>query len=491
MIQLNQIQVEQIEARGSDVDQVKTQLANFQQGFDFLNLDRPATIGDGIIQLSPELVEQSANEYHSYINENKLLKFVPASGAATRMFKELFEFLSTGELSPATDKFISELKNFAFYDQLSESLNDQGLNLSQLLEAKKYEPIVEALLKPDWIGYGGLPKGLLTFHKNDQGIRTPLEEHLVEGASYAVEKNRNVNLHFTVSPEHLEKFQQKLENVRERYEKQFDVTFHVSFSLQKKSTDTIAVDMDNRPFYENGELLFRPAGHGALVENLNDLDADIIFIKNIDNVVPDHLKGDTIKYKKALAVLLLDFQQYSFEWLKRIDNNDDCSKEACQILKSKFNLDLQFESPDQLRSYLNRPIRVCGMVENTGEPGGGPFWVKNAQGTSLQIAETAQIDLDNPGQAAILQASTHFNPVDLICAVKDYQGKKFDLLKYRDNLTGFITKKSRGGKALKAMELPGLWNGAMADWITLFVEVPISTFNPVKTVNDLLKPSHQ
>lgn len=477
--------------RGSKLEDVIQQLKNFESGFSFLELDRPAKINDGVIKLSDAAIDDYLQSYGTSVSEKSILKFVPASGAATRMFKELFEYLSTGELNAAVEKFIAGLGSFAFFKELSGMLEQQGENLAQLLDSKNYKPIVAALLNSEGMDYGDLPKGLLAFHLSDSGDRTPIEEHLVEGAKYATESDGKVKLHFTVSPEHLAKFEQKLAEVQNRYEEKFGVVYEVSFSLQKKSTDTIAVDMDNQPFYENGELLFRPAGHGALLENLNDLDADVVFIKNIDNVVPDHLKEDTIRYKKALASLLLDFQRHSFEWLGRIEANDNCLDEALQTLKDKFNLDLDFKGIEELKAYLHRPIRVCGMVENTGEPGGGPFWVKNPNGASLQIAETAQIDMDKPDQVAILKESTHFNPVDLICAVKDYKGHKFDLLKYRDNDTGFITKKSRSGKDLKAMELPGLWNGAMADWITLFVEVPISTFNPVKTVNDLLKPSHQ
>ncbi|MEO9806287.1 MAG: DUF4301 family protein [Reichenbachiella sp.] len=480
-----------IQSRGSNLHKVEQQIADFQTGFPFLNIIRPATIGDGIIQLSDHQVQSYLEQYESQILGKDLLKFVPASGAATRMFKDLFEFLATGELNSATENFIKEIKKFAFYQELSECLTKQGQSLEELLESENYKPIVNALLESEGLNYGSLPKGLLSFHSITDGAKTPMEEHLVEGAKYAVQSDGKIRLHFTVSPEHQERFQEKLAKKVSDYQMAFGVEYQVSFSQQKKSTDTIAVDLSNKPFFENGELLFRPAGHGALLENLNDLSADVIFIKNIDNVVPDHLKADTITYKKALASLLIDFQNDSFNWQQRIEQGEDCLSEALNKLKSKYAITPDVPNLDTLSQFLNRPVRVCGMVENTGEPGGGPFWVKDEEEISLQIAETAQIDLADSEQERILKLSSHFNPVDLVCGVRDYKGNKFELLKFRNDKTGFITHKSRSGKELKAMELPGLWNGAMADWITLFVEVPISTFNPVKTVNDLLKPSHQ
>ncbi|MEP2026930.1 MAG: DUF4301 family protein [Reichenbachiella sp.] len=479
-----------IESRGSDVATIKKQISDFKSGFPFLNLDRPASIGDGITKLSANQIDDYVTNYKSMTAGKKLLKFVPASGAATRMFKELFEFLSDGELNAGTEKFIAGLKNFAFYSELSEILKSQGYEMDRLIESKDYKTIVSTLLDEKGLGYGSLPKGLLTFHQESGATKTPIEEHLVEGARYASQDGL-ARLHFTVSPEHQQKFETKLKSVLSNYESELGVKYEVSFSQQKKSTDTIAVDLSNEPILVNDELLFRPAGHGALLENLNDLDADIIFVKNIDNVVPDHLKADTITYKKALAGMLLSFQKDSFDWQTRMANGEDCLTDALDTLKSKYGIDLKFSDSSELEDYLNRPVRVCGMVENTGEPGGGPFWVQGANGVSLQIAETAQIDLDNLAQAEILKKSSHFNPVDLVCGVKNYKGEKFDLLKFRDDKTGFITQKSKNGQELKAMELPGLWNGAMANWITLFVEVPISTFNPVKTVNDLLKPTHQ
>ncbi|WP_422361490.1 DUF4301 family protein [Reichenbachiella sp.] len=480
----------QILAHGANVSSIENQLKNFSTGFPFLELDRPATQGDGITKLTTEQVDQFVASYDRSSTGKKLVKFVPASGAATRMFKELFEYVATDELNSGTQHFISGLENFAFYEELKNYLQVQGYELDDLLDSKNYKAIASALLDENGLGYGKLPKGLLAFHNEKGVIKTPIEEHLVEGAKYA-SQNGLVRLHFTVSTEHQQKFESKLSDVIPIYEASLGVKYEVSFSQQKKSTDTIAVDLANAPVKDNGHLLFRPAGHGALLENLNDLDADVIFVKNIDNVVPDHLKEDTITYKKALASLLLSFQNDSFSWQERMANGEDCYVEILDSLRSKYGIELNIGDSNELKNYLNRPIRVCGMVENTGEPGGGPFWVKGEHVATLQIVETAQIDMNNDEQVAILKKSSHFNPVDLVCGVKNFEGKKFDLLQYRDNKTGFITQKSKNGHDLKAMELPGLWNGAMADWITLFVEVPISTFNPVKTVNDLLKPTHQ
>lgn len=477
-------------ARGSAVANIKEQIKNFKTGFPFLILDRPATIGDGIKKLTAKQIDEFVAGYENASADKKLLKFVPASGAATRMFKDLFEYLATEELNSGTQNFIAGLKDFAFYEELKNVLKSQGHEIDHLLESKNYKTLVSVLLDENGLGYGKLPKGLLAFHKENGSIKTPIEEHLVEGAKYASQDGL-VRLHFTVSPEHQTKFEAKLSNVIPAYEASLGVKYEVTFSQQKKSTDTIAVDLSNEPFLEDEQLLFRPAGHGALLENLNDLDADVIFVKNIDNVVPDHLKADTITYKKALASLLISFQHDSFDWQRRMKDGEDCLAEALDSLKSKYGIELGVSDSSELLKYLDRPVRVCGMVENTGEPGGGPFWVKGEGASSLQIAETAQINMSDATQGDILKKSSHFNPVDLVCGVKNYQGQKFDLLQFRDNKTGFITQKSKNGKDLKAMELPGLWNGAMADWITLFVEVPISTFNPVKTVNDLLKPTHQ
>lgn len=489
---LNDQDKKYIQERGSDFSLVTEQIENFKKGFPYLNIKKAAAIGDGIIELDDTSLVDWINVYEAKVTAKKVLKFVPASGAATRMFKELFAYLEDGNYdgNKAIQLFKKGLKEFAFYKTLASKLDN--------METASVDQVVDELLSDKGMSYGSLPKGLLQFHKYGKESRTPIEEHLVEGAQYAISSGSKVNIHFTVSPNHLSKFETLINSVKSTYESAHGVSFEVTYSQQKNTTDTIAVDINNEPFIDlDGSILFRPAGHGALLENLNDLNADIIFIKNIDNVVPDQFRDDTVKYKKALAGILLNCQEEIFNLLHCDIENPD---ELANTLKSKFSIDMgdQFsllsakEKVLKIKEKLNRPIRVCGMVKNTGEPGGGPFWVNESDGSfSLQIAETAQIDLDDVNTASMLRHSTHFNPVDLICATKNHEGKKFDLLQYRDNDTGFITLKSKNGKELKAMELPGLWNGAMANWTTLFVEVPISTFSPVKTVIDLLKTEHQ
>ncbi|SHN07789.1 protein of unknown function [Cyclobacterium lianum] len=504
---LTKDQKQQIEHQGMPLDKVELQIKNFETGFPFLDIQKAAQIGDGIRVLEDQALRKAVDEYVEKSGDKIIVKFVPASGAASRMFKNLFAFLE--EDSPALEKddfvnkFITEIESFAFYEDLDKSLKSKGSSIKASLQSGRYADIIKHLLTDEGLGYGNLPKGLLKFHNYASGSRTPVEEHFVEGAQYGVGKENMARLHFTVSPEHQEKFEEKIEVVKPVMENEYGVKFEISFSQQKKSTDTIAVDLDNRPFIEDdGSILFRPAGHGALLENLNDIDADLVFIKNIDNVVPDRLKSTTTTYKKAIGGILLHAQEETFKALKDLDlavdevSVDRAAKVFTDVLGGKlpatFSEKTLAEKASFLRRKLNRPIRVCGMVENTGEPGGGPFWVKEADGTlSLQIAETAQLDLDEPGQKKIFQSSTHFNPTDLVCGIRDYKGNAFDLMEFRDPKTGFITQKSKSGKDLKAQELPGLWNGSMADWNSIFVEVPLITFNPVKTINDLLRDVHQ
>ncbi|GGN07588.1 hypothetical protein GCM10010967_48910 [Dyadobacter beijingensis] len=492
--------IQQIKERGSDLSVVEEQVRYFEKGFPFLQLSKAATVGDGIIRLTDEEIAQVISEFDKSAADGEiaLLKFVPASGAATRMFKSLFGFLQEDKKDKSVDEFFTKLKDFAFYEDLKTSLAADGYDI----ESADEKTITSYFLTAKGLGYGELPKGLLKFHNYPDRSRTPLEEHLVEGAKYA-NAGSNVQIHFTVSPEHRDKFEKLVVEVLPSYQTQYGVRYIVSFSEQKSATDTIAVNLDNTPFREKDEsLLFRPAGHGALLENLGQLDADIIFIKNIDNVVPDRIKGETITYKKALAGIVLKFQKQIFSYLDKLAGSADKAllaeidaffrDELCVIPPAAFGS----WSDEQKKTYfigkLDRPLRACGMVKNQGEPGGGPFWAENADGSSsLQIVESAQVDVDNADQNSIFKNSTHFNPVDLVCAVKNKKGELYDLKKFRDPLTGFITGKSKDGKELKAQELPGLWNGSMADWNTLFVEVPLITFNPVKTVNDLLREQHQ
>lgn len=480
----------QIKSHSLSVESVQIQIDYFKSGFPFLKIDRAATIGDGILKFESQQVDNLAKIYSAQSSEISSVKFVPASGAATRMFKELFEFVGENKKSPCIDKLLANTSKFAFADELFKSLG----------ESTSEKDLVDHIINKG-LGYGTQPKALILFHKYDNQVRTALEEHLVEGALYAKSNGGVVNIHFTVSPEHQAGFEKQVKESLAKYEATYGVKYAISYSQQKPQTDTIAVNTDNTPFRESdGSLLFRPAGHGALIENLNDIDADIIFIKTVDNVAPDRLKADTVKFKQVLAGVLLSTQKKCFDYLHKLNNNsvdsqviDEISSfvrgELFHIMPSEFEKFSASEKQNALQKILNRPIRVCGMVKNEGEPGGGPFWAKNSDGSvSLQIAESSQIA---PEQKQLMATATHFNPVDVVCGVRDYKGHKFDLKKYIDPQTGFISLKSKNGKELKAQELPGLWNGAMANWNTIFVEVPISTFSPVKTVVDLLRNEHQ
>jgi hypothetical protein len=482
----------QIQSKNIEIATVEQQIQDFKDGFPFMQLEKAATVEDGVIRLSEEDVTKFADLYAEKSKDLDLLKFVPASGAATRMFKSLFTFLTDDKSDKSVEQFFERLPEFAFYKDLIELVPENA----------DRKTIVSYFLTEIGLNYGYLPKGLLKFHSYPEGCRTPLEEHIIEAANYGASHGK-AQLHFTVSPEHNAGFKGLTKSILPFYQRELNTTFDISFSEQKASTDTIAVNMDNSPFREkDGSLLFRPAGHGALLENLNDMVADVVFIKNIDNVVPDRIKATTYDYKKALAGILLSFQERIFAYQQQLSAGassellDELAaffeKELCVLPPSGFDTLGSDEKIAYFQRKLNRPIRVCGVVKNTGEPGGGPFWCKNTDGTtSLQIVESAQVDMDNEAQKATFNNSTHFNPVDLICGLKDSQGQKFDLISFRDPKTGFVTIKSRDGKDLKAQELPGLWNGAMADWNTVFVEVPLITFNPVKTVNDLLREEHQ
>lgn len=506
--------LEQIQARGSDLETVKGQIERFKSGFPYLQIEAPASTADGIKQLDTEEKRQYANRYDKDKKDLTMVKFVPASGAASRMFKELYAFRKVVENHQTDDDllqqpeyaamrgFFEDLTKFAFYNDLRECLHAKGINLEALNGIEFYKAALDGLLSEDCLNYGNMPKALLQFHTYNSTTRTPVEEHLVEGALYARDSERNVQIHFTVSPEHRQRFIQHVHQRRSMQEKAFKVNYEVTFSEQRPSTDTIAVDLDNEPIREkDGSLLFRPAGHGALLENLNMLDCDLVFIKNIDNVVPDRLKKETVEYKKALAGILLATQSMIFDYLRALESFtiDDIELDeiAAFVTSHLMVRNLPFFNSRQekirfLREKLNRPIRVCGMVKNEGEPGGGPFYARHPDGTvQLQIAESSQIDETDENQLIVLSRATHFNPVDIVCGVKDYHGRKFDLRKFVDHNTGFISIKSKDGRELKAQELPGLWNGSMSDWNTIFVEVPMVTFNPVKTVHDLLRDAHQ
>ena len=507
MTQFTDLQLKQMADLSIDVNDVENQLKRYKIGFPTLAINRPASVGDGIAKLTPAELSYYTGVYDDAVKHKSIVKFVPASGAASRMFKELFAFVEQRDNNISENAyiatFIKSLPKFAFYKLLAQSFLNKGENLQALLDKKQYVTVISELIEADALNYGGLPKGLLEFHTYDAEARTPLEEHFAEGAMYAVGNNNTVYLHFTVTPEHQPLFENKVAQIQPVFEAKYGVTYHVSYSQQLKDTDTIAVTTDNEPFIEdNGKILLRPAGHGALLENLNALNADIVFIKNIDNVVPDRLKETTVIYKKAIGGVLLAIQQKVNKALALVTN--ECNLKT--IIGTKLFIEQELhitlvndfssytieEQGECLKAILNRPIRVCGMVENKGEPGGGPFFVENKDGSvSLQIGEMSQVDLEDAHVRDCLKYASHFNPVDVVCAITDANSTPFNLVNYRDNDTGFITTKSKNGRVLKAQELPGLWNGAMADWITLFVEVPLITFNPVKTVNDLLREEHQ
>ena len=509
---LNEKDKQQIEEKGISRELFLEQINRFKKGFPQLCLDKPATANDGILVPGDVETDQKVSIYDRGAGDYMIHKFVPASGAATRMFKDVFVWrdllmagVGSAELlhdNKEAARFFENIQDHAFWDDLKVIMDKDDLDADHLLESGNFLPILDYLLYDAGLEYASLPKALIAFHRYNSQIRTAMEEHLVEGAFYSSDQNGLVRIHFTLSPEHTRKFEHLLKRVMRHYEKKYSVKYKVNWSVQKSSTDTIAVGTDNLPFRErDGRLLFRPGGHGALIRNLQELEADIIFIKNIDNVVPDHLKLETIKWKKVLGGILIELMKEIHRWLNLMEEGSlspEEYKEALKFASEQLNVDTgsfpkkPSEGHSVLFSALNRPIRVCGMVKNEGEPGGGPFWVKDRNGVkSLQIVEMSQINLDDPKQKELAAQSTHFNPVDLVCCIKNHKGEIYDLQKFVDPETGFISHKSKDGKELKALELPGLWNGAMAKWNTVFVEVPLITFNPVKTINDLLRPEHR
>ena len=498
---LTEKDLKQIAQRGISKKQLETQLKEFETGFPFLKLEAAASVGNGIVAPNENERKEYVDAWEAYKAEgHRVVKFVPASGAASRMFKNMFAFVDANYDVPTTDfekKYFDEIEKFAFYDALNDvCVKNEGMGIKALMAEGKYKAVAANMLKPEGLNYGQLPKGMLLFHKYAEGARTPMEEHLVEGALYAA-SNGEAHVHFTVSHDHLAYFKAKVAEKADMFAKKYGIKYDITFSEQKPSTDTVAANPDNTPFRESdGSLLFRPGGHGALIENLNEIKADVIFIKNIDNVVPDRLKPETVEWKQVIAGVLVSLQKKAFEYLRKLDagvNDAELQEIAAFVEKNLCTKPKSCKvDAEYLRNKLNRPMRVCGVVKNVGEPGGGPFLTYNQDGTvSLQILESSQIDTNNADYMKMFTQGTHFNPVDLVCAVKDYKGQSFNLPDFVDKTTGFISSKSKGGKELKALELPGLWNGAMSNWSTIFVEVPLGTFNPVKTVNDLLREQHQ
>ncbi len=505
----------QLHARGTSLDAVASHFSFFANGIPKTMLERPATIGDGILKFDAQGYQFYADLYDRHSVELDIAKFVPASGAASRMFKFLSEYLNDTDAENESVNayinrkkaaelavFLAGLEKFPFFDQVLAKLNDRHGDFGSWDRSRKIYHFVSVLLNPGELAYCDKPKGVLPFHKYRNHIATPVEEHLAEAASYAVGKNRLARLHFTVSEGHRPLFEAIVSNIKQKYEQEAGAALSIGYSQQDPATDTLGVDPGNHPFRDQkGKLVFRPGGHGALIRNLGNLDSDIVFIKNIDNVTQGH-SVEIALYKKALAGLLLELRDGVFNCLELLERDSDAAvvDQIHEFICEKLQLCMpddfdMYTTPNKialLKKMLARPIRVCGMVKNEGEPGGGPFWVRDRKGNvSLQIVESAQVDLASPAQSSIMAGSTHFNPVDIVCSFRDRNGGKYDLENFVDHESGFIVEKNKDGKPLKAFELPGLWNGAMAKWITVFVEVPLITFNPVKTVNDLLKSAHQ
>ncbi len=508
--------IQQIEKKGLTTKKINAQLDIFKLGLPYVNLKSEATVEHGIKQISESERQDLIRFFEAKRNHVSLLKFVPASGAATRMFKTLFEFIV--EFNPDEDTinsfinrkketdlsvFLVGIEKLPFYKIVMDKIETYYPEYKTYSNDKQKYVFVKTMLDEDKLNYGFYPKGLLPFHEYKDHLASAFEEHLFEAALYA-SSNNEAHLHFTISERYKHIFDDEFKRIEAIVERKTNTKFHISFSYQKESTDTIAVTPKNEPFRdENGYLYFRPSGHGALLENLSELNADVIFIKNIDNVVVFKYENEVADYKKMLAGLLLQTQEQVFEKIKTLKGEQVSSDDLIAIgefLMNTLNVKVSHEFEKYSKKYqieyliekLDRPIRVCGMVKNEGEPGGGPFWVKEESGNvSLQIVESAQVDRKNKHQKEILKNATHFNPVDLVCGIKNYKGETFDLQKFVDNKTAFITMKTKLDKDLKALELPGLWNGSMASWNTIFVEVPLITFNPVKTVTDLLKPTHQ
>ncbi|GAB4334305.1 MAG: DUF4301 family protein [Calditrichia bacterium] len=512
-LQLNLEDLQQIESHGLSLSDIEAQLEIFRKGLPPVELVRPATPGDGIHKINPEDFTLLLEEHQAAAKSGRFMKFVPASGSATRMFKKPLaawnerERLRNGDTAAESSRkfledFFENLPRFAFYDDLENHFRQLRKALPAQFSVPSAIEILEILLFEKGLNYARLPKGLIPFHRYPEGSRTAFLEHLVEGMDYASDAAGNCRLHFTVAPEHRQRIREHLESAAKTL-RDAGNTFQIDYSIQKPSTNTIAVDLNNRLFRdEAGKILFRPGGHGALLENLNELQGDLIYIKNIDNVQPDHLKSTTFLYKRLLGGFLVQLQRKVHSYLKKLSGETPSPAvlaEISEFAKKQFgivppaNLSIKAgELGKFLFERLNRPIRVGGMVRNTGEPGGGPFWVKSPDGSvSLQVVESAQMNLADPRQKSIMEQATHFSPVDFVCAVRGFEGKAFNLLDFRDPEAAFITRKSQNGRDLKALELPGLWNGGMAKWLTVFVEVPLETFTPVKEVMDLLRPEHQ
>lgn len=492
-------------SKGIELQEVCRQIKTFRKGVRPIKLNRPARIGDGIVQILPEEAGSLVSLHDQAAERGRLIKFVPASGVASRMFKDWYEWYQQRRFNSTRDasRFLKDIVKFAFYEDLKTIMRSQRKNIDHLIRKGKGIDILEYVLTPKGLNYAGLPKGFIKFHHYPGGARTAIEEHLVEAAYYVQDGQKVCRICFSISEEHESHWRSFLSQIKKDYETLLDVKYKIDLTIQSPSTDTLAVDMENKPFRDrNGKMVFRPGGHGALLQNLNAINGDIIFIKNIDNVIPDRIKDITILYKKILGGILLQLQEKAFDYIKLISRNELDQEKMLEVIRfSQDKLSLFFPDTfwkdsflgkkEYLFQILNRPLRICGMVKIEEEPGGGPFWVEKNGVQSLQIVEENQIDITSKEQREIWRSSTHFNPVDLVCGIRNFKGEKFDLNSYVDMDATLISKKSYEGRELKALELPGLWNGSMAFWNTIFVEVPIETFNPVKTIYDLLRKSHQ
>lgn len=514
---LTETDLRQLKALGIDQTQFYRQIDLFLRGGCNLRLRRPCTVGDGVRQILPEEREKYLQFHSEAAAAGRFIKFVPASGAATRMFRSLFQIQgsydgkeeifrkgSQGDRGAREFwRFLEKIESFAFYKDLQDSLAQDGFSLESLLKEDRLDIVLEYLLTDQGLNYGSLPKALVKFHSYDSGSRTAFEEHLDEAAECIQDANRICRLHFTVTQKDEEKFRKFAKQVTPIFAQKNQVSYEIEFSLQTRSTDTIAVDQSNKPLRdEQGCLLFRPGGHGALLTNLHNLQGDLVFIKNIDNIAPEPKRELGSYWNRLLGGYLVAAERAIHDLLGRLATEDFAGirQEIEEYAKDKLHIDFPesyeqysiLEKKKYLCKKLNRPLRVCGVVPNVGEPGGGPFWEEKSDGTvSLQIVESAQVNLLDPQQRAIWSSSTHFNPVALVCKLRDRAGTPFNLPTYADQEAVFITRKSYNGLGIKALELPGLWNGSMADWITIFVEMPGETFCPVKTINDLLRPEHQ
>jgi len=492
-----------IGAAGLDPREVEAQLRLLVEGVPFVRLDRPCTVGDGIVTVAEGDEEALIARHDEAAARGRMTRFVPASGAASRMFRDWFRYLEAGRPEDP-DGFTATLPLYPFFEELRRRVAAAGEDLDGLLANGRHEEVLRYILAPGGLNYGNLPKALIAFHRCGDNARTALEEHLAEAALTVRDAGGRCRVHFTVSPEHRKDVAAFLEAVKGRYEEEYGVKYLLGLSVQDPATNTVAADLGGRPVTtEDGRLLLRPGGHGSLLKNLNDLQGDIVFLKNIDNVAPDRLKDLRVRWQKVIGGLLVGLQERIFSCLMAL-SAPGVGEGELEGIENFCRRDLALDLPEDLRSrgregrreflfaLLDRPLRVCGVVRNEGEPGGGPFWVRGEDGkVSRQIVEESQIDGGDPAQRAIWERATHFNPVDLVCAVRDFRGVPFDLRRFIDPKTASVTVKSERGRDIKVLEHPGLWNGSMARWLTVFVEVPLLTFNPVKTVADLLRPHHR